>query len=79
VRVEVPARAEVVEVLDPEPVAEPVAEEPVVHGPPPAFSSTIFKGIDRNRLAALEAAARRELAQGRRMGLSGRLFGGKKR
>jgi len=75
VRVEVPppARTELVvtEVLD------PVADVPPVKSP-----GSLFDNVDRSKLAALEAAARRELAAAKRHGgnLSfGGMFGGKRR
>jgi len=73
VRVEVPppARTEVVvsEVLD------PVSDTPPVRSP-----GSLFDNVGRTKLAALEAAAQRELAAARKCGgLSFGLFGGKKR
>jgi len=74
VRVEVPppARTDVVvtEVLD------PVADVPPVKSP-----GSLFDNVGRTKLAALEAAAQRELAAARRHGggLSFGLFGGKRR
>ena len=51
--------------------------DPVANVPPPRSPGSIFGNIDRNRLAALEAAARRELAKGRRFGLGAGIFGRK--
>ena len=69
VEVEVPARHEIV-VPD---VVEPVGAEP-----PPSSPGSVFKGLDREKLVALEAAARRELEKGRQMGFGSRLFGGRR-
>jgi len=74
VRVEVPppARTEVVvtEVLD------PVADVPPIRSP-----GALFDNVGRDKLVALEAAARRELVAARRHGggLSFGLFGGKRK
>ncbi len=68
VEVEVPARQELV---------VPEVVEPVANVPPPSSPGAVFKGLDRDHLAALEAAARRELSRGRRMGLGGGFFGRK--
>ena len=72
VRVEVPppARTELV-------VAEVV--EPVADTPPPRAPGSIFGNASREQLAALEAAARRELSSANRRHLSFGLFGGKKK
>ena len=69
VEVPPPARTEIV-VAE---VVEPVAEMP------PRVPESPFRGVGRNRLAALEAAARNELRQARRGGLGFNLFGDKKR
>ena len=65
VEVEKPPKATVVE-------AEVL--EPVDEAPPPRVSGGVFGGADRSRLAALEDAARRELAAagGKRFGFFGR-------
>jgi len=74
VRVEVlpPARTQQVatEVID------PVADVPPIKSP-----GSLFDNVGRSKLAALEAAARRELAAAKRQGggLSFGLFGGKRR
>ena len=60
-------------------VVEPVPVSPIDSAPPPPPSpGAIFKGMNRSSLAALEAAARRELAMGRRFGKVGEIFGRKK-
>ena len=51
--------------------------DPVANVPPPRSPGSIFGNMDRNRLAALEAAAQRELAKGRRFGLGAGIFGRK--
>ena len=72
-RVEVPppARTEIV-VAE---VVEPVADVP----PPKKLSGSLFKGIGRNQLQALEAAARSELASARKIHRPFGLFGGVKK
>ena len=72
VRVEVPppARTELV-------VAEVV--EPIADTPPPRAPGSIFGNASRKQLAALEAAARRELSSANRRHMSFGLFGGKKK
>ena len=71
VRVEVPppARTELV-------VAEVV--EPVADTPPPRAPGSIFGNASREQLAALEAAARRELSSANRRHMPFGLFGGKR-
>ena len=69
VEVDPPARTELVV---PE-VVEPVAKTPPVKSP-----GSIFGGMDRDKLAALESAAQRELSRGRHLGLAAGLFGRKK-
>ena len=83
VRVEVPVEKIVERVIEVAPPARtgivvndapaPVGDEPPVRSP-----GAIFGNLDRNRLAALEAAAQRELAKGRRLGLHANFFGRKK-
>ena len=68
VEVEPPARTEIV---------VPEVVEPVASVPPAKSPKSIFGGLDRDRLAALEAAAQREIAKGRRFGLAGSIFGRK--
>lgn len=70
VEVEPPARTAIV-------VPEVVDAEVIDTPPPRRIASGIFKGADPARLAALEEAARRELASARRHGL-GSFFGGRK-
>ena len=72
VRVEVPppARTELV-------VAEVV--EPIADTPPPRAPGSIFGNASREQLAALEAAARRELSSANRRHMSFGLFGGRKK
>lgn len=84
-RVEVPVE-KVVEKIVEVPVAEPPRTEIVVPEvvepsdslPPVSSSKSIFKDMDRRRLAALEAAAQRELSQGCKFGLAASLFRRKK-
>ena len=73
VEVEVSRPVVIPEVVEPVPVA-PIDSAP----PPPPSPGAIFKGMNRSSLAALEAAARRELAKGRRFGKVGEIFGRKK-
>ena len=70
VEVPPPARTEIV-------VAEVV--EPAADMPPPKSPGSLFKGIGRSQLAALEAAARNELANARRGRMPFNLFGGKRK
>ena len=69
VEVPPPARTELV-------VAEVV--EPVADTPPPRTLGSIFGNASREQLAALEAAARRELSSANRRHVPFGLFGGKK-
>ena len=66
VEVEPPARTELV---------VPEVVEPVASMPPAKSPKSIFGKLDRDGLAALEAAAQREIAKGRRFGLAGNIFG----
>ena len=68
VEVEPPARTEIV---------VPEVVEPVASVPPARSPKSIFGGLDKDGLAALEAAAQREIARGRRFGLAGNIFGRK--
>ena len=85
-RVEVPVE-KIVEKIVEVPVAEPPRTEIVVPEvvepsdtlPPVTSSKSIFKDLDRRHLAALEAAAQRELSHGCKFGLAAGLFGRKKR
>ena len=70
VEVPPPARTELV-------VAEVM--EPVAAKPPPMRSDSIFGDLGRGSLAALEAAARRELATANRKGHAFGLFGSKRK
>ena len=54
------------------------APDPVANVPPARSPGSIFGNMDRSRLAALEAAAQRELAKGRRFGLGAGIFGRKR-
>ena len=56
----------------------PEVVEPVDNAPPAKSPGAIFGGMNRSSLAALESAARRELARGRHLGLAACLFGRKK-
>ena len=53
------------------------AQDPVGVVPPVRSPGAIFGNLDRGRLAALEAAAQRELVKGGRLGVAARLFGRK--
>ena len=68
VEVEPPPRTEIV-------VAEVV--EPVAAMPPPKAPGAVFKDLGRSQLAALEAAARNELANAKRNRMPFNLFGSK--
>lgn len=82
-RVEVPVERIVEKIVEVEPPARtaivvPEVVEDVIDTPPPRrIASGIFKGADPAKLAALEEAARRELASARKHGL-GTFFGGRK-
>ena len=83
VRVEVPVEKiveRVIEVVPPARTGIVVSDvaDPVANVPPPRSPGSIFGNMDRNRLAALEAAAQRELAKGRRFGIAAGLFGRKR-
>ena len=83
VRVEVPVEKiveRVIEVVPPARTGIVVSDvaDPVANVPPPRSPGSIFGNMDRNRLAALEAAAQRELAKGRKFGLGAGLFGRKR-
>ena len=84
VRVEVPVERVVEKVVEkvvevaPPPRTElivPEVVEPSGKAPPTRAPGSLFDGLGRDRMAALEAAARRELARGRRLGISTNLFG----
>ena len=70
VEVEPPPRTEIV-------VAEVV--EPVAAMPPPKAPGALFKDLGRSQLAALEAAARNELANAKRSHMPFNLFGSKRK
>jgi hypothetical protein len=87
VRVEVPVEKIVEKVVEkivevePPPrtgIVVPDVADPVGNVPPAVSPKSIFGKLDRTRLAALEAAAQRELSKGRRFGLAASFFGGKK-
>ena len=70
VRVEVP--------VEPPPrreVVVPEVVEPVASIPPSSSLGSIFGKLNRDKLAALEAAAQRELAETRKKGFSSKFFG----
>ena len=69
VEVERPARTQLI---------VPEVVEPAAKAPPPCRPGSLFGGMDRERMAALEAAAQRELARGKKFGFSSGLFGRKK-
>ena len=84
VRVEVPVEKVVEKVVEVPPPARTelvVAEvlEPVAAKPPPMRSDSIFGDLGHSGLAALEAAARRELATANRKGHAFGLFGSKRK
>ena len=68
VEVEPPPRTELV---------VPEVVEPAGKAPPPRAPGALFGGLDHGRMAALEAAAQRELVRGRRFGFTKGLFGRK--
>ena len=70
VEVEPPPRTEIV-------VAEVV--EPVAAMPPPKAPGSMFRDLGRSQLAALEAAARNELANAKRGHMPFNLFGSKRK
>ena len=77
VRVEVPVEKIVEKIVEVEPpprkeVVVPEVVEPTDKTPPPMRPGSLFGGMDRERMAALEAAAQRELARGRHFGFFGR-------
>ena len=82
VRVEVPVEKIVERVIE---VAPPPGDAIVVAAAPASAAvvspsrspGALFDKLDRGRLAALEAAARRELAKGRRFGIVANFFGRK--
>ena len=83
VRVEVPVEKiveRVIEVVPPARTGIVVSDapDPVANVPPARPPGSIFGNMDRERLAALEAAAQRELAKGRRFGLGAGIFGRKR-
>ena len=88
VRVEVPVEKivekvveKVVEVPPPARTELVVAEvvEPAADRPPPMAPGSIFGNVSREKLVALEAAARRELSSANRKHMPFGLFGGKKK
>ena len=84
VRVEVPVEKIVEKIVEVPPPARTelvVAEvlEPVAAKPPPMRPDSIFGDLGRNGLAALEAAAQRELATANRKGHAFGLFGSRKK
>ena len=83
VRVEVPVEKiveKVIEVVPPARTGIVVADAPDPVGivPPARSPGAIFGNLDRGRLAALEAAAQRELVKGGRLGVAAKLFGRKR-
>ena len=86
VRVEVPVEKIVEKIVEVQPPARtelvvPEVVEPVASVPPVRAPGTIFDHVGRDKLAALEAAARRELASAkvRGFGIASGLFGRKKK
>ncbi len=82
--VEVPVEKiveKVVEVPVPEPartqLVVPEVVDPVGDEPPVASTASMFRGLDRERLAALEKAAQRELSQRGKFHFASGLFGRK--
>ena len=83
-RVEVPVEKIVEKIVEVEPpprteivVAEVV--EPVAAMPPPKAPGSMFRDLGRSQLAALEAAARNELANAKRGHMPFNLFGSKRK
>ena len=69
-------------VVEVEPLARteivvPEVVEPAGSTPPAKTPGSLFSNIGRERLAALEAAAQRELAKGRKLGIAANIFGRK--
>ena len=80
--VEVPVEKVVEKIIEVEPpprmdIVVPEVVEPVASTPPAKSPGSIFGHLDRDGLAALEAAAQREIAKGRRFGLPAGIFGRK--
>ena len=83
-RVEVPVEKIVEKIVevDPPPRTEIVVAEvvePVAAMPPPKAPGAVFKDLGRSQLAALEAAARNELANAKRNRMPFNLFGSKRK
>ena len=81
--VEVPVEKVVEKIVEVEPpprteLVVPEVIEPTASVPPVKSPGSIFGQLDRAGLAALEAAAQRELAKGRRFGLGAGIFGRKR-
>ena len=75
---EVPVEKIVERVIEIEAPAHPAPVVPeVVQTPSHGTANTLFGNMDRSRLAALEAAAQREIAKSRRFGINANLFGRK--
>ena len=84
VRVEVPVEKIVEKIVEVPPPARTelvVAEvlEPIAAKPPPMRPGSIFRGLDRSGLAALEAAAQRELSATAKKGRHFSIFGSKRK
>ena len=58
-------------------IVVPEVVEPAGSTPPAKSPGSLFDNIGRERLAALEAAAQRELAKGRELGIAANIFGRK--
>ena len=87
-RVEVPVEKIVEKIVEKRGEVEPPARtelvveevvEPVAAMPPPKAPGTMFRNMDRSQLAALEAAARSELANAKRGRMPFNLFGSKRK
>ena len=70
VEVERPARTQLI---------VPEVVEPAAKAPPPCKPGSLFGGMDRERMAALEAAVQGEIVRGKKLGFSVNLFGSKKK
>ena len=81
--VEVPVEKIVEKIVEVEPpprteIVVPEVVEPIAGAPPARKPGSIFGHLDRDKLAALEAAAEREIVKGRRFGMAAGIFGRKR-
>ena len=81
--VEVPVEKIVEKIVEVEPpprteIVVPEVVEPIAGAPPARKPGSLFGRLDRDKLAALEAAAEREIVKGPWFGLSAGIFGRKR-